>query len=141
MMEIRITTWALIFSLICFVSCAKEDIPRRLNEPDPVAGGTIIRSGGFKSDQRSTGGVARYVINNGKRWLVFENFATGNSNGLRVYLSRDLTNDVIQDLGSVKAFNGNFSYELPGGFDPLQYNNVLISDRPSGSLFGHATLN
>ena len=140
-MRIRLTEWVAVFSLIGFVSCAKEDIPQILNEPSPVVGGTVIRSGGFNSDQRSTGGVARYVINNRKRWLVFENFGTGHSNGLRVYLSRDLTNDVIQDLGFLKAFNGNFSYELPDGFDPLQYNNVLIWDRPFAGLFGHATLN
>jgi Electron transfer DM13 len=131
--------WLFIVAVV-FISCNKEAIPSSLNEPSPVIGGTIIRTGGFLGNQRSTGGVARYVINNGKRYLVFENFSTGNTNGLRVYLSANLTNDEIQDLGLLKAITGNFSYELPGGFDPLRYNNVLIWDRPFATLFGHATL-
>ena len=131
----------LFFLAIFCISCNKEVVLATLNEPSPVIGGTIIRSGGFLSDQRSTGGVARYVINNDKRFLVFENFSTGNTNGLRVYLSTNLTNDEIQDIGPLKAISGNFNYELQGGFDPLRYNNVLIWDRPFASLFGHATLN
>ncbi len=131
----------LLIATVFFISCSKQPIAPSLNEPSPVTGGMIIRTGGFVGDQRSTGGIARYVINNGKRYLVFENFGTGNTNGLRVYLSANLTNDLIQDVGPLKAISGNFSYELPGGFDPLTYKNVLIWDRPFASLFGHATLN
>jgi len=125
---------------VALISCKKENIPSELNEPSPVNGGTIIRSAGFSSDQRSTGGVVRYVINNGKRYLVFENFSTGADNGLRVYLSPNRTNDFVQDLGPLKAFRGNFSYELPDGFDPLLNNNVLIWQRTFADLYGHATL-
>ena len=128
------------FLFVSFISCKKENIASELNEPSPVSGGTIVRSAGFLSDQRSTGGVVRYVINNGKRYLVFENFSTGADNGLRVYLSPNRTNDFVQDLGPLKAFRGNFSYELPGGFDPLQNNNVLIWQRAFADLYGHATL-
>jgi Electron transfer DM13 len=127
--------------LTMIASCSKEKIPATLNESSPVNGGTIIRSAGFLSDQRSTGGIVRYVINNGKRYLVFENFSTGADNGLRVYLSKNVSNDEIQDLGRLKAFKGNFSYELQGGFDPLTYNTVLIWQFAFADLYGHATLN
>jgi Electron transfer DM13 len=142
MMKMIFSKWMKSCILIAtFVSCSKEKIPVSLNEPSPVNGGTIIRSAGFLSDQRSTGGIVRYVINNGKRYLVFENFSTGVDNGLRVYLSKNVSNDQVQDLGRLKAFKGNFSYELPGGFDPLTYNTVLIWQFAFGDLYGHATLN
>jgi hypothetical protein len=140
-MKTALTKWVIsFFVMTVFISCKKENIASELNEPSPVIGGTIIRSAGFLGDQRSTGGVVRYVTNSGKRYLVFENFSTGTDNGLRVYLSPNLTNDFVQDLGPLKAFRGNFSYELPGGFDPLKNNNVLIWQRTFADLFGHATL-
>jgi Electron transfer DM13 len=141
MIPVALGRVVLFVAAVVFISCNKEIVPSSLNEPSPVLGGTIIRTGAFLGDQRSTGGVARYIINNGKRYLVFENFSTGNANGLRVYLSTNLNNDEIQDVGPLKASSGNFSYELPGGFDLLRYNNVLIWDRSFASLFGHATLN
>jgi hypothetical protein len=124
---------------VVFISCKKENIAAELNEPSPVNGGMIIHSAGFLSDQRSIGGIVRYVVNGGKRYLVFENFSAAAYKGLRVYLSPDLTNRFVQDLGPLKAFRGNFSYELPGGFDPLRNNNILIWQRTFANLYGHAT--
>jgi hypothetical protein len=124
---------------VVFISCKKENIAAELNEPSPVNGGMIIHSAGFLSDQRSIGGIVRYVVNGGKRYLVFENFSAAADKGLRVYLSPDLTNRFVQDLGPLKAFRGNFSYELPGGFDPLRNNNILIWQRTFANLYGHAT--
>jgi hypothetical protein len=131
---------AAAMGVFVLVSCTKESAAPEVNNPHPAPGGTVIRTGGFLSNVHPTSGTVRYVTDNGRRYLVFENFRTDNGPDLRVYLSRAADLNDAQEVGKLTAASGNFSYELAGHLDPLQYNYVLIWCRPFSVLFGHAVL-
>ena len=44
------------------------------------------------------------------------------------------------DLGDLKATDGNFNYEIPGGTDVSQYKSVIIYCRSFNIVFAIATL-
>jgi hypothetical protein len=131
---------AVAMSVFILASCTKESAAPVINIPNPAPGGSVVRTGGFLSNVHPTSGTVRYVTDNGKRYLVFENFRTDNGPDLRVYLSKAADLNDAQEVGKLTAASGNFSYELAGHLDPLQYNYVLIWCRPFSVLFGHAVL-
>lgn len=76
-------------------------------------------------------------------WIVrFEDFSVRNGPDLYVYLSPDpegYTKDAIE-LGTLKATDGNFNYDVPAGTDLAKVRSVLIWCKQFSHLFAVAPL-
>ncbi len=132
----------LIFTAITFLlflnGCSKT--PDNITETLPTAV-TNLLTGTFTSNAHSTSGTVKVVVEaSGKKFLVFENFRTDNGPNLFVWLSPNTSGSPFQELGSLKAVNGNFSYELDASKNFSSNNRVLIWCKPFSVLFGHAIL-
>lgn len=86
----------------------------------------LIAEGAFVAKAHDVQGKALLIEHNGKKSLRFENFETINGPDVRIYLSSDLSNKDIVDIGSIKATKGNVNYEIPDGVDTTKYNKVLV---------------
>lgn len=73
--------------------------------------------------------------------LRFENFSVRNGPDLFVYLTND-PDDVSEavNLGSLKATDGNFNYDVPAGVDPTSYAYAIVWCRDFAVLFATAPL-
>jgi len=92
---------------------------------------------------RGTGPVTLVEVD-GKTFVRFENVAIQNGPDLHVYLARGMGGayDGGRDLylGALKATNGSFNYELPGGIPLGEYKSVVIWCRAFTVLFTWADL-
>ena len=92
---------------------------------------------------RGTGPVTLIEVD-GKTFLRFENVAIQNGPDLHVYLARGMGGayDGGRDLylGALKATNGSFNYELPGGTPVGDYKSVVVWCRAFTVLFTWADL-
>jgi len=79
-------------------------------------------------------------LDDGSRYLRFENFKSTNGPDLFVYLATDDKASDFVDLGRLKANNGNQNYEILEGVDLSKYNKVLIWCKAFSILFGSAEL-
>lgn len=132
----------LCFSFIAFafllVSCAKNT-PDKVNEALPT--GTVLASGNFTGNAHSTGGSVKVVRDGANKIsLVFENFSSDNGPDLKVWLSPSTSGSPYQEIGTLKAVSGNFSYELGTTINYTLNNRVLIWCKSFSVLFGHAIL-
>lgn len=121
---------------ILVISCNKEkDLQETLPE------GAVLKSASFVSDRKTTTGTVKVVagVNNTVK-LVFENFNTGSGPDVRVWLSPNTSTTAYQEVGTLKAFSGNFSYDLGSNLNYTANNNVLIWCEDVSVLFGHAVL-
>jgi hypothetical protein len=105
----------------------------------------IIRSGQFSgADDFHFGSGTALLIETapGAFTLRFEEFSVRNGPDLHVYLStaRDGLGDGSLDLGSLKATDGSFNYEVPPGVDVSAYGSVLVWCEPFAVLFAIAPL-
>lgn len=85
-------------------------------------------------------GYVRIVEEGGKRYVRFEEFQTINGPDLFVYLASDTGASDFIDLGSLKATQGSFNYEIPAGVDLAHYSHVLVWCRAFSVLFNSADL-
>ena len=79
----------------------------------------------------------------GKYVLRFENFSVRNGPDLFVYLSEDPTGESVDEalnLGSLKATDGAFNYEIPPEIDVSRVKSAVVWCRQFGVLFAHAEL-
>ena len=78
----------------------------------------------------------------GQFTLRFEGFSVRNGPDLYVYLSpdRDGYADGALELGTLKATDGAFGYELPAGTDPLAFESAVIWCKQFAVLFAVAPL-
>jgi len=89
-------------------------------------------------------GPVSLVELDGRTFLRFENVAIQNGPDLHVYLARgnggayDASRDLY--LGALKATNGSFNYELPGGTTIADYRSVVVWCRAFTVLFTWADL-
>jgi hypothetical protein len=92
---------------------------------------------------RGTGPVTLVEVD-GKTFVRFENVAIQNGPDLHVYLARGMGGayDGGRDLylGALKATNGSFNYELPGGTPVNDYKSVVVWCRAFTVLFTWADL-
>jgi hypothetical protein len=92
---------------------------------------------------RGTGPVTLVEVD-GKTFVRFENVAIQNGPDLHVYLARGMGGayDGGRDLylGALKATNGSFNYELPGGTPLGEYKSVVVWCRAFTVLFTWADL-
>jgi hypothetical protein len=78
----------------------------------------------------------------GRFTLRFEAFSVRNGPDLYVYLSPDAAGyaDGVLELGTLKATDGAFGYELPAGTDPTDYASAVIWCKQFAVLFAVAPL-
>ncbi len=92
---------------------------------------------------RGTGPVTLVEVD-GRTFVRFENVAIQNGPDLHVYLARGIGGayDGGRDLylGALKATNGSFNYELPGGTPLSDYKSVVVWCRAFTVLFTWADL-
>lgn len=78
----------------------------------------------------------------GQYTLRFENFSVRNGPDLFVYLStepEDISGDAI-NLGSLKATDGAFNYDVPAGTDVSRFTSALVWCKDFSVLFATAAL-
>jgi hypothetical protein len=78
-------------------------------------------------------------------WIVrFEDFSVRNGPDLYVYLSPKARGngdgDGVLELGTLKATDGNFNYEVPAGTDVSGFNSVVVWCKQFAVLFAVAPL-
>jgi hypothetical protein len=92
---------------------------------------------------RGTGPVTLVEVD-GKTFVRFENVAIQNGPDLHVYLGRGMGGAYDGDrdlyLGTLKATNGSFNYELPAGTRVNDYRSVVVWCRAFTVLFTWADL-
>jgi Electron transfer DM13 len=86
-------------------------------------------------------GVAKEIsLEDGRKFIRFENFKVTNGPDLYVYLATDKSASDFVDIGKLKANNGNQNYEVPDGTDLTKYDTVLVWCKAFTVLFGSAEL-
>jgi hypothetical protein len=113
------------------------------------AGPRTLRKGSFQSLEHATSGRASVVrLEDGRRFLRFENLSTSNGPDLRVYLSEVPASDDwyayserFIDLGPLRGNLGNQNYMLPAGTDLARFKSAVIWCRRFTVGFGVAPLN
>lgn len=109
----------------------------------PVLG--AARTGEFQGtdDFHFGRGTATLIETAPGTWIVrFEDFSVRNGPDLYVYLSPapdDYTKDSLE-LGTLKATDGAFNYEIPAGTDVSNVQSVLVWCKQFSHLFAFATL-
>ena len=126
-------------AVVAIVSSCGKNTPESAEETLPT--GTVVVNGNFISNGHPTSGSVKVIMETGgKRFLVFENFRSDNGPDLRVWLSPNTNGSPYQEIGTLKAVNGNFSYELNPSVNFTTHNWVLIWCIDFSVLFGHAVL-
>jgi Electron transfer DM13 len=75
--------------------------------------------------------------------LRFENFSVRNGPDLYVYLSQDPSGEKVEEalnLGSLKATDGAFNYEVPARIDVSAVKSAVVWCKQFSVLFAHAEL-
>lgn len=126
-----------------------EAVPTVAAPPGQPAAGVPVRtlaSGELRivdSLHNGTGPV-KLVEVGGRHFVRFENVAIQNGPDLHVYLSPDTGGRYVDAtslyLGSLKATNGSFNYEIPAGADLSRYRSVVVWCRAFAVLFTWADL-
>jgi len=133
-----IRTISFAFLLLFFTACKKSALD---NSEETLPNGTTLLSGAFISGSHTTRGTAKIIQEtSGKIILVIENFETDNGPDLRVWMSPNNSAAPYQEVGTLKAVSGNFSYELNSSINYTANNRVLIWCEDFSVLFGYAIL-
>lgn len=107
---------------------------------DAMPAAKTIAKGEFIARAHDVKGKALLIEKDGKKIVRFEDFETINGPDLRIYLSKDLSNDDFVELSKIKATKGNVNYEVPEGVDASKYNKVLVWCKAFGVLFSYSVL-
>lgn len=129
-----------IILMVSILSCKTKETT--LNEMLDMfnANGVTVLQGSFQSAVHTTSGTVRVVTENNKRSLVFDNFKTDAGPDLRVYLATNTNATDFVELGTLKASNGSFAYEIDNSINLEQRSHVLIWCKRFSVLFGNAIL-
>ncbi|MFT5055785.1 MAG: hypothetical protein ACI80H_000489 [Pseudoalteromonas distincta] len=135
-------TFILLFSAtILFASCKKDETSTVANEVFVLMeSDSMTLSGTFVSSDHPTNGSVEVFDNGTEQTISFKNFKGDNGPDLRVYLSSDLGDGDIIDMGKLTAVSGDYSYKTASSTDLTKYKNVLIWCEDFSVLFGHAVL-
>ncbi len=123
-----------------------EPAPVAVIQPTPAAFAPTIRASGQVSgaDDFHFGQGTASIIETapGRYTLRFENFSVRNGPDLYVYLSPNAGGYSAEalELGRLKATDGAFGYELPGGVDPAAFASAIIWCKQFAVLFAVAPL-
>lgn len=114
--------------------------------PTAAAGPVILAQGelGFVDDLHNGKGPVRIVRVGDQRLVRFENVAITNAPDIHVYLSRETGGKWAEAtslyLGTLKATNGSFNYDIPAGTDLAPYKSVVVWCRAFAVLITWADL-
>jgi hypothetical protein len=127
-------------------------IRTELVEPGPTVGaeasdavGTLVSSGtvvGADEFHTGSGRVSIIEVTPGSHVVRFDDFSVLNGPDLFVYLSPDPAGYApgAVELGTLKATDGAFNYELPAGLDPTAFGSVVVWCKAFEVQFAHAAL-
>ena len=126
-------------------ACTKADsTPSQVEMPPPPLDTTVSSVkyvGNFENGPYgTTRGTAKVVLTAGKWQLRLEGFSVSSGPDLKVYISKERLPLNFIRLGSVKAFNGEQVYDIPGNPDYMEYPFALIHCEQFNHLFGAAML-
>jgi hypothetical protein len=118
------------------------------SSPLPQKEPEVLLKGAFSSLEHETTGTAKVVeLDDGRKYLRFEDLETSNGPDLRVYLSEIPASDDwyaygerFVDLGALKGNLGNQNYEIPDGVDLGRFESAVIWCRRFTVGFGVAGL-
>ena len=119
-----------------------------VSPPAPVGattGASVTQTGVFEgADSFHFGrGDALIISTDAGKVLRVENFSVRNGPDLFVYLSRDRTGESVEEalnLGSLKATDGAFNYDIPDAIDLAEVESVVVWCKQFGVLFAVAPL-
>ena len=104
-------------------------------------GGETVKKGPLQNGEYEAEGFAFVKEGNAGYMLRLEDFTVEPGPALRVYLATDTTASDFIDLGELKAYGGNLSYDnIPADTDLETYSHVLIWCEPYSVLFAYAQL-
>ena len=113
-------------------------------KPTPFAPTTLVAGTFHGADDFHSGAGTASIIETapGQYTLRFEEFSVRNGPDLYVYLSpaADGYADGALELGTLKATDGAFGYELPEGADPTAFESAVIWCKQFAVLFAVAPL-
>jgi hypothetical protein len=117
--------------------------PTVVPTPIPAFQPTTLASGAFEGtdDFHFGRGTASIIeVEPGRFHLRLEDFAVRNGPDLYVYLSPDPDGyaDDALELGTLKATDGSFGYDLPAGTDPTRFRSAIIWCKQFSHLFATA---
>lgn len=127
-----------IVLMVSVLSCKTKETT--LDEMLNLTNANVVLMGNFQSAVHTTSGTIKVVTENNKRSLVFDNFKTDPGPDLRVYLATNTNANDFVEIGTLKASNGSFAYEIDNSINLEQRNHVLIWCKRFSVLFGNATL-
>jgi hypothetical protein len=123
--------------------------PSPVMEPTPVAPvaateGIVLRGEFVGADDFHFGEGTALIIETapGQYVLRFEAFSVRNGPDLYVYVSPDPVDyaEAAYEVGTLKATDGAFNYELPAGFSLDQVRSAIVWCKQFSTLFAYATL-
>lgn len=120
--------------------------PSPTPQPTPAFQPSVALEGSFSgADDFHFGRGQALLIETepGKYVLRFQDFSVRNGPDLFVYLSEDPTGEHIDEafnLGSLKATDGAFNYEVPPHIDVSRIRSAVVWCRQFSVLFAHAEL-
>ena len=126
------------------VESTPSPTPEPTPAPTPFVPTTIVAGAFHGADDFHFGEGTASIIETapGRYTLRFEEFSVRNGPDLYVYLSPDAAGyaDGALELGTLKATDGAFGYELPEGTDPSHFGSAVIWCKQFAVLFAVAPL-
>lgn len=123
-------------------STAPTEVPSPSPEPTPFERVTIASGAFYGSDEFHFGNGSARIIETGpgRYRLRLEDFSVRNGPDLYVYLSpaADGYADGALEVGTLKATDGSFGYDLPAGTDPDDFASAIIWCKQFSQLFATA---
>ncbi|TMB98156.1 MAG: DM13 domain-containing protein [Chloroflexi bacterium] len=118
-------------------------LPTAAPTPQPTFAARVVQQGQFKgADDFHYGSGKALLIETapGQYTLRFEDFSVRNGPDLYVYLSTELEayGDGSLQLGTLKATDGAFNYEVPPGTDGSKFKSALVWCKQFSVLFAVA---
>jgi hypothetical protein len=122
-----------------------ELVERAGTSTTDASSANVVATGSFVgADEFHTGsGLARIVeAADGSLTVEFTDFSVRNGPDLYVYLSpsRDGFAEGALELGTLKATDGSFGYEIPAGMAAGDYRSVVVWCKAFAVQFAHAAL-
>jgi hypothetical protein len=126
------------------ISCNADNVtPAQAgaNQPD-LSGASLIKQGTFAGigGHTATGTVKIFDLS-GKKYIVFDPYASESGPDLKVYLSKDAQATEYIRVGQLQATEGKQTYEVKGGGDLSAYPFVHIWCEKFSVEFARAPLN
>lgn len=137
------TVFILMFILVTFNACKKEEKVLVINDAIDQKKTTIVSTGVFTDNGTSHNLSGRASIlkdSTGNSLLRFEDFSVINGPDVNVYLSKTASFQNVIDLGDLKGTKGNINYDFDDSINTDEYKFVLVWCKEFASLFGSAEL-